>query len=71
MTWRQQALCQSAAVDFVVTNVSKGHLAYCNRCPVADPCLGYALSIDPGADIAGIYAGTCPADRRAMRKAAS
>lgn len=71
MTWRDKAKCIEAVIDFVTPNLSKGHLVYCNACEVADACLDYAMSIDQGKDIAGIYAGTTPSDRRAMRKAAS
>jgi hypothetical protein len=40
----------------------------CRRCPAAGPCLAYALAADHRY---GIWGGTLPEDRRAMRWATS
>jgi Transcription factor WhiB len=43
---------------------ARGALEACRRCPAAGPCLSYALAAD---ERFGIWGGTTPADRRAMR----
>lgn len=42
----------------------------CDRCPVRDECLEYAISQPSGSDI-GIWGGTTASERRKMRRARS
>ena len=72
--WMADAACRGTNPDLwfpgreaaviVKANVAQAR-ATCNRCPVAGPCLDYALSRP---DIIGIWGGTTGEDRRQIRR---
>lgn len=71
--WTEQGLC--GQTDPEIFFPPKGGVGLvrvattiCGRCEVAASCLAYALEHD---DDHGIYGGTTPRQRRAMRKAAA
>jgi len=72
--WRDQAACIDADPRIFTdprpeTDDAKQALRCCQRCPVRQPCLDTALEHDPQADI-GIWGGTTPRERTALRRAA-
>ena len=75
--WTRQAACTNADPDLFypegdnrrIANASRTiALSICSRCPVAAPCLAYALAcerVDPYR-CWGIWGGTLPQQRRRM-----
>ncbi len=68
--WHQQAACRGAGVDAFVLSPAKGRLteydrSLCEDCPVRQECLETALD---NPDLAGLWGGTTPGERRALRR---
>jgi WhiB family transcriptional regulator, redox-sensing transcriptional regulator len=66
--WMARAACRGVASATFFP--SRGEAtdearAYCAGCPVAGPCLSYAVA----EGLEGVWAGTSKAERRAMRRA--
>ena len=72
--WRDQAACSRLDPDlFFPVSISGVSLAdieaakrVCQRCPVAAPCLRWALDLG---HVSGIWGGTTEEERRALRRA--
>jgi WhiB family redox-sensing transcriptional regulator len=74
VSWPARAAC--AGLDTQMFFPGPGHNAACARakavcrhCPVAAPCLAYALAFDDPGREAGIYGGLTGHERRALRAA--
>ena len=67
--WQRYGLCHGKGCDpwFPKSrrSIAPG-AAVCARCPVAQECLEYALSLEDNPD--GIWAGTTPDDRRRLKR---
>jgi WhiB family transcriptional regulator, redox-sensing transcriptional regulator len=71
--WRDDAACRHLDPDlFFPVSMSGASLAdieaakrVCQRCPVATPCLRWALELGP---VSGIWGGTTEEERRALRR---
>jgi WhiB family redox-sensing transcriptional regulator len=69
--WRQRAAClgMPANMFHVERGVStRPAQQLCNKCPVKRECLEFILTIPGEEDLYGIYGGTNPKQRRAIRK---
>ena len=70
--WHQDAACREAPLSVTWFPTGKGPNAgaeakrICSTCLARDACLEWAL--EQGSDLDGIWAGTTPRDRRAMRR---
>ena len=69
--WRERAACKGQPVDLFFPQKGGGGVkavrkakVFCDVCPVAAPCLEYGVLIS---DRQGIYGGTTPLQRRAMK----
>jgi WhiB family redox-sensing transcriptional regulator len=65
--WWAHAACRGAGVALFFLEPRQQPTearTYCARCPVTDVCLAVAMETDA----AGIWAGTTPTERRAMRR---
>ena len=70
-TWRESALCAQTDPEVFFPPVgSSGEMArrICRQCPVTAECLEVALSRPAHSD-EGIWGGTTPKERRAIRAA--
>ena len=77
-SWTEQAACREPGVDaelFFPVSESGPALreiaaakAICARCPVATACRAWALG---SGEVAGIWGGTTPAERRLLRSGRS
>jgi WhiB family redox-sensing transcriptional regulator len=69
--WTEHALCRQVGSEtfFVDDGESVAPARrICARCPVAEPCLNYALTTMTSAtDVGGVYGGTTYTQRRALR----
>lgn len=75
--WRLQARCRGMPIEvFFIASTRQGALRsahatdarrICLSCSVRRRCLAYALEVE---EAHGIWGGTTPAERRAMRKRA-
>lgn len=68
--WMRDALCR----EYPEVNFFPGRgedtlpaRAVCGRCLVRDECLAYALTLDDGGGLTGIWAGTSGRERRRLR----
>lgn len=72
MSWRERAACANTSIDWFPTEHDREAIdacrAICEPCPVRAECLDAALSVPPTNDPVGIYAGTTPTERRAIRR---
>ena len=71
--WRDDAACIDADPRIFTdprpeTDDTSRALRCCHRCPVRQPCLVTALEHEPQADV-GIWGGTTPRERTALRRA--
>ena len=70
-SWRDDAACLDHPAEWFTGPHDPGDtrraIEVCNTCPVKQPCLEAALSIEVSADI-GIWGGTTPAERRRLRR---
>ena len=72
--WRDQAACRRLDPElfFPVSNLGaaltdiEAAKRVCQRCPVAAPCLRWALDLG---QVSGIWGGTTEEERRALRRA--
>lgn len=68
--WMSRGLCTRAPDPDLwfpeVGQSTQPAIAVCARCPVADACLGYALSLP--ANPAGVWGGTSEEQRRKLRR---
>jgi WhiB family transcriptional regulator, redox-sensing transcriptional regulator len=67
--WMREAACLGAPLGLFVPDAEAprpppGVLAYCDRCPVADRCLAWALAWDE----VGYWGGTSSRERRQLRR---
>ena len=69
--WRQNAACLDHPAEWFTGPNAPGDtrraIDVCTTCPVKQPCLEAALSIESSADL-GIWGGTTPATRRRLRQ---
>lgn len=68
--WMADAACKGmpASIFFIEPGgTADAAREVCNRCPTRQPCLAYALS----ENMPGIWAGTTPRQRAAMKRKAS
>lgn len=68
-SWTEQALCAQIDPELFFPQLGDNTSAakqICRSCPVAEPCLEWALSLPN--DEYGIYAGTTVAQRRRIRE---
>jgi WhiB family redox-sensing transcriptional regulator len=73
-SWMALGACRGAGVEFVpppprpgrTSAAEEAALAVCQRCPVIEECLAFALEHGE----AGVWGGTTEAERREMRRAA-
>ncbi|WP_399894327.1 WhiB family transcriptional regulator [Streptomyces sp. BBFR51] len=75
MDWRELASCREGDPDlfFPIGSGSSGPSliqideakAVCQRCPVMDKCLNWAIGAEP---VEGIWGGTTESERRAIRR---
>jgi WhiB family redox-sensing transcriptional regulator len=67
--WMDRAACADSELNFVPETITEGRLielrAVCAECPVKRECLEYALE-QPYSVAWGVYAGTTPAERKAL-----
>lgn len=64
--WQERAACRGADVDLFFSHDEADQrqaLAYCERCPVRQECLEYAIA---HREVYGIWGGTTEAERRAL-----
>lgn len=69
--WRTQAACREADPELFFPGERDSAypaLAVCRTCPVAQPCLQFALTFEPARDH-GVFGGTTPPQRRRLREA--
>ncbi len=69
--WRDDALCAQVGGDLWFPEKGGSVMdarKICAQCPVAEQCLQYALDTNQRD---GIYGGTTPMQRRALRRAAA
>ena len=71
--WMEFALCREVGGDLWHPDEGEGQTymtnrakEVCNRCPVIEECLGYAMK---HGEVLGVWGGTTPAERKRMRKA--
>jgi WhiB family redox-sensing transcriptional regulator len=74
LDWQDDALCAQTAPDMFFPGKGDGATARvtkrtCTRCDVQAQCLAYALAQSEDPD--GIWGGTSPKERRAMRRQAN
>jgi WhiB family redox-sensing transcriptional regulator len=71
LAWTEHALCRQVGSEpfFVDDGASVAPARrICARCPVAEPCLNYALTTMTSAtDVGGVYGGTTYTQRRELR----
>ena len=73
-TWRTSALCRQTDPDLFfpvgTTGSALDHIAaakaVCERCPVQDPCLQFAIETNQDS---GVWGGTSEEERRVLRRA--
>lgn len=70
--WRERAACKGQPVELFFPQKGGGGVkavkkakVFCDVCPVAEPCLQYGVLVN---DRQGIYGGTTPLQRRAMKR---
>ena len=72
MSWRDEAACVGVPVDVFFPGVGESiweALELCLPCPVRAECLDWCLSnLSSHYDMAGVWGGTSPRDRRAIRR---
>ena len=71
-SWSREGLCRGypQSMFFPVRGASSTDAkAICERCPVRDACLDYALSVGP--NLEGIWADTSPRERRHLGRVVS
>ncbi len=81
MTWRDEAACRGVNPEIFFLGYGPGRglgrlsktakaraLELCDRCPVIDVCLAYALSLPATGDF-GIWGGTTEKQRVGLRRA--
>lgn len=71
--WTRDALCAEVGVDLffadgVGDQTSRLAKQVCAKCPVKTECLEWALSFDAWDDKDGVFGGTVPTERRALRR---
>jgi len=73
-TWRRNAICRDTDPDlffpvgttgYALVQIDKAKQV-CGECPVAEPCLQYALDTNQDS---GIWGGTSEEERRVIRRA--
>jgi len=71
-TWQSKAACRDAPDPDIFFPAKGDHgdqaKEVCAACPVAAPCLDFALKINRGAHDFGIYGGTTPGERADLRR---
>ena len=76
MDWRHEAICRHEDPETFFPVGNTGHALQqieeakkiCNRCPVKEPCLAWAL--ESGQD-SGVWGGLSEDERRAMKRRAA
>lgn len=70
-SWRSQSACQGVdrRLFFAETKRRRERaIAICDGCPVSEACLEMALAVPQARDTHGIFGGTTPRGRRAIRE---
>ena len=79
MDWRHRALCRDEDPELffpigttgpAVTQIDQAK-AVCQRCPVVQSCLDWALRSEPIGQESGVCAGLSEAERRALKRRAA
>lgn len=70
--WTRDALCAEIGVDAFFAEgqgdqIVRRAKAACGGCPVINDCLEWALTFEPEQDQYGVFGGTVPRERRAIR----
>jgi WhiB family redox-sensing transcriptional regulator len=71
--WTKDALCAEVGVDAFFAEGQGDQLGLlakqvCAACPVRAQCLEWALTFEPWQDQHGVFGGTGPRERRAIRQ---
>lgn len=66
MRWQDKAACRQSKADWWGDDMTRDMWRMCSTCPVRVDCLLEALQRDNFEDV-GIWGGTTPAHRRAIR----
>lgn len=75
--WWEHALCKGLDANIWFPEKPQGRdyfaraRTYCERCPVRQPCLEEALSVNPDDDRFGMYGGFTPKERDRIREGKS
>ncbi len=78
LRWQEQALCRDADPELFIgedirsgplpTRIERAAIAWCERCPVRQECLEYALVTESRDMRYGVWGGTTPLQRQRMGK---
>ncbi len=76
--WQRQALCRDADPELFTgdanasgplpTRIERAAIAWCERCPVQQACLEYALAHESRDMRHGVWGGTTPLQRQRIGK---
>ncbi len=76
--WQEQALCRDADPELFIgedirsgplpTKIERAAIAWCERCPVRQDCLEYALAHESRDTRYGVWGGTTPLQRQRLGK---
>jgi WhiB family redox-sensing transcriptional regulator len=71
LAWTEHALCREVGAEMFFVDDGESVAParrICARCPVAEPCLNYALTnMTSATDVGGVYGGTTYTQRRQLR----
>ncbi len=78
LDWQRQALCRDADPELFTgedirsgplpTRIERAAIAWCERCPVQQACLEYAMANESRDMRYGVWSGTTPAQRQRIGK---
>ncbi len=78
LAWQRQALCRDADPELFTgedirsgplpTKIERAAIAWCERCPVRQACLEYALATESSDMRHGVWGGTTPLQRQRIGK---
>ncbi len=78
LDWQRQALCRDADPELFTsgginpgplpTRIERAAIAWCERCPVRQECLEYAMATESRGSRYGVWGGTTPVQRERIGK---
>ncbi len=79
LNWQRQALCRDADPELFTggeeirsgplpTRIERAAIAWCERCPVQQECLDYAMAHESRDMRHGVWGGTTPLQRQRIGK---